>query len=44
MSGVDVAVVRIVGGYRSWHDGIDAVLGSGVLTVVSAASRHPMPI
>jgi hypothetical protein len=25
MSGVDVAVVRIVGGYRSWHDGIDAV-------------------
>jgi len=25
MSGIDVAVVRIVGGYRSWHDGIDAV-------------------
>ena len=28
LDGVDIAVVRILGGYRSWQDGIDAVVAS----------------
>ena len=28
IDGVDVVVVRILGGYRAWEDGIDAVLAA----------------
>lgn len=41
LDGVDLAVVRILGGYRSWHDGIDAVVGSGVPTVVVSGEQAP---
>jgi len=37
LSGVDLAVVRILGGYRSWQDGIDAVTSSGVPAVLVSA-------
>src|SRR5918996_3376521 len=30
LDGADLAVVRILGGYRSWQEGIDTVVGSGV--------------
>ena len=30
LNGADLAVVRILGGYRAWEDGIDAVVASGV--------------
>ena len=39
--GVDVVVVRILGGYRSWQDGIDAVVASGVPTVVVSGEQAP---
>jgi cobaltochelatase CobN len=41
LDGVDVAVVRILGGYRSWQDGIDAVVASGVPTVVISGEQSP---
>ena len=37
----DVLVVRILGGYRSWQDGIDTVLASGVPTVVVSGEQAP---
>ena len=39
--GVDVVVVRILGGYRSWQDGIDTVVGSRVPTVVVSGEQAP---
>ncbi|HEY7051194.1 MAG TPA: cobaltochelatase subunit CobN [Mycobacterium sp.] len=39
LAGVDVAVVRILGGYRSWQDGIDALNVSGVPTVVVSGEQ-----
>ncbi|OPX09753.1 cobaltochelatase subunit CobN [Mycobacterium sp. AT1] len=41
LDGVDVAVVRILGGYRSWQDGIDAVVGKGIPTVVISGEQSP---
>ncbi len=41
LAGADVAVVRILGGYRAWQDGIDAVVGSGVPTVVVSGEQSP---
>ncbi|MGE2736877.1 cobaltochelatase subunit CobN [Mycolicibacterium vaccae] len=32
--GADIAVIRILGGYRAWQDGIDTVVASGIPTVV----------
>ena len=29
LAGADLVVVRILGGYRAWQDGIDAVVASG---------------
>ncbi len=29
LDGVDLVVVRILGGYRDWQDGIDALLRAG---------------
>ncbi len=37
----DVVVVRILGGYRAWRDGIDAVLASGVPAVVVSGEQSP---
>ena len=34
-------VVRILGGYRAWQDGIDAVVASGVPTVVVSGEQSP---
>ena len=41
LDGVDVAVVRILGGYRAWQEGIDAVVASGVPTVVVSGEQSP---
>ncbi|MBI3212311.1 MAG: cobaltochelatase subunit CobN [Mycobacterium sp.] len=41
LDGVDVVVVRVLGGYRAWEDGIDAVLASGVPTVVVSGEQAP---
>jgi cobaltochelatase CobN len=41
LAGADIAVVRILGGYRAWQDGIDTVVGSGVPTVVVSGEQSP---
>ena len=41
LDGADLAVVRILGGYRYWQDGIDAVIASGVPTVVVSGEQTP---
>ncbi|HEX5143636.1 MAG TPA: cobaltochelatase subunit CobN [Mycobacterium sp.] len=41
LRGVDVVVVRILGGYRAWEEGIDAVLASGLPTVVVSGEQAP---
>ena len=41
LDGVDVAVVRILGGYRSWQDGIDAVTASGVPAALVSGEQAP---
>ncbi|MDT5093263.1 MAG: cobaltochelatase CobN [Mycobacterium sp.] len=41
LAGADIAVVRILGGYRAWEDGIDAVTTSGVPTVVVSGEQTP---
>ena len=41
LDGADLAVVRILGGYRSWQDGIDAVVASGIPTVVVSGEQAP---
>ncbi|MGC2656324.1 MAG: cobaltochelatase subunit CobN [Mycobacterium sp.] len=41
LAGADVVVVRILGGYRAWEDGIDAVLASGVPAVVVSGEQSP---
>lgn len=37
----DMVVVRILGGYRAWQDGIDTVLASGVPAVVVSGEQSP---
>ncbi len=41
LDGADLAVIRILGGYRAWQDGIDAVVASGVPTVVVSGEQSP---
>ncbi|OBJ73608.1 cobaltochelatase subunit CobN [Mycobacterium sp. 1274756.6] len=41
LAGVDVVVVRILGGYRAWEEGIDAVLASGVPAVLVSGEQSP---
>ena len=41
LTGVDIVVVRILGGYRAWQDGIDAVIGSGFPAVVVSGEQAP---
>ncbi|WP_457149215.1 cobaltochelatase subunit CobN [Mycobacterium sp. URHB0021] len=37
----DIAVVRILGGYRAWQNGIDTVVASAVPTVVVSGEQAP---
>jgi cobaltochelatase CobN len=41
LAGADAVVVRILGGYRAWEDGIDAVRASGLPTVVVSGEQAP---
>ena len=41
LESADVVVVRILGGYRAWEDGIDAVAASGVPAVVVSGEQAP---
>ncbi|GAS96016.1 cobalamin biosynthesis protein cobN [Mycolicibacterium canariasense] len=41
LDGIDIAVVRILGGYRSWQHGIDTVVASGVPTIVLSGEQTP---
>ena len=41
LDGTDLVVVRILGGYRSWQDGIDTIVGSGVPTLVVSGEQAP---
>jgi cobaltochelatase CobN len=41
LDGVDVVVIRLLGGYRAWQDGIDLVAASGVPTVVVSGEQAP---
>ena len=41
LDGADLVVVRLLGGYRSWQDGIDAVVGSGLPTVLVSGEQAP---
>ena len=41
LAGADVVVIRILGGYRAWQDGIDAVVASAVPTVVVSGEQSP---
>lgn len=41
LNGADVAVVRLLGGYRAWPDGIDALAASGVPVVVVSGEQAP---
>ncbi|MEZ0052817.1 cobaltochelatase CobN [Mycobacterium sp. MAA66] len=41
LADADLAVVRVLGGYRTWQDDIDAVLASGVPTVVLSGEQAP---
>jgi cobaltochelatase CobN len=41
MTGADMVVVRILGGYRAWQDGIDGVLASGIPAVLVSGEQSP---
>ena len=41
LDGADLVVVRILGGYRAWQDGIDALEAGGVPTVVVSGEQTP---
>ena len=41
LAGADIVLVRILGGYRAWEDGIDAVAASGVPAVVVSGEQSP---
>jgi cobaltochelatase CobN len=43
LDGVDVAVVRLLGGRRTWPQGLDAVLVSGIPAVVLGGESTPDP-
>ena len=41
--GVDIVVVRILGGYRAWQNGIDAVIASGCRRSSVSGEQAPTP-
>jgi cobaltochelatase CobN len=41
LNGADIAVVRLLGGYRAWQDGIDTVLASGISAILVSGEQSP---
>ena len=41
LDGVDIAVARILGGYRAWQDHIDTIARVGVPTVLVSGEQSP---
>ncbi|UQX09416.1 cobaltochelatase subunit CobN [Candidatus Mycobacterium methanotrophicum] len=41
IDGAEMMVVRILGGYRAWQDGIDTVLSSGIPAVMVSGEQSP---
>jgi cobaltochelatase CobN len=41
LDGADIAVLRLLGGRRAWPEGLDAVLASGIPTVVLGGEQAP---
>jgi cobaltochelatase CobN len=41
LDGADLAIVRMLGGYRTWQDGIDRIKASGVPTLVLSGEQAP---
>ena len=41
LDGAEIVIVRILGGRRAWEDGLEAVLSSGVPTVVLGGEQTP---
>ncbi|MET7397581.1 cobaltochelatase subunit CobN [Dactylosporangium sp. NPDC005572] len=41
LDGADLVVVRILGGYRDWEDGLDALLATGTPVVVLGGEQAP---
>lgn len=41
LDGCDVAVIRLLGGRRAWEEGIDAVIASGIPTVLVSGEQAP---
>jgi cobaltochelatase CobN len=41
LAGADTVVVRILGGYRAWQDGIDTILTSGLPAVMVSGEQSP---
>jgi cobaltochelatase CobN len=41
LAGAEIVVVRVLGGYRAWPDGIDTVLAAGVPVVVVSGEQAP---
>ncbi|MGH3723411.1 MAG: cobaltochelatase subunit CobN [Mycobacterium sp.] len=41
LDGADAVVIRLLGGRRGWEEGIDAVIASGVPTVVVSGEQAP---
>ncbi|WP_325096625.1 cobaltochelatase subunit CobN [Mycolicibacterium vinylchloridicum] len=41
LDGADLVVVRILGGYRAWQDGIDEVVASGCPAIVVSGEQAP---
>lgn len=41
LDGADVVIVRILGGYHAWREGIDAALGSGLPVLLLSGEQAP---
>ena len=41
LDGADIAVIRLLGGRRAWEEGIDAVIASGIPTVLVSGEQAP---
>jgi cobaltochelatase CobN len=41
LNGADLVVVRILGGYRAWQDGIDTLLTKGIPVVMVSGEQSP---
>ena len=41
LDGADIAIIRLLGGRRAWEEGIDAVIASGIPTVLVSGEQAP---